>query len=356
MKLSLIIFLLLIIFNAIILDKALGMLSYKELKRRARGTGNNRAASIYRMAAYEKSLSVLLWLKGAGAAAILAVILVHSSILAAIIFLAVTAWAVRVWQPAANTNGWLWGWASFVAPLVAFVMNYLRTLLNQVGRLTRDTVPKNHNVYEKEDLTELLHDQAKQSENRIPEEDLKIAANALGFGDKGVSQIMTPLRKVKLVGDTEQVGPLLMDELHASGFSRFPVTAAGSDAARPEIIGTLYIRDLIHHTSSANVSQLMDKKVYYVNEAASLRDALNAFLKTHHHLFVVVNNFEEIVGVLSIEDVLEQILGKQIVDEFDKYDDLRAVAAKEAEKEHAKPHHIETVDEPAEIEPEEPEE
>jgi CBS domain containing-hemolysin-like protein len=132
-----------------------------------------------------------------------------------------------------------------------------------------------------------------------------------------------------------------MDELHATGFSRFPVAKAGTaGSAQPQIVGTLFLKDLVGYTGSGRVAGMMQSKVYYVNETQSLRDALAAFLKTHHHLFVVVNNFEEIVGVLSVEDVLEQILGSEIVDEFDKYDDLRAVAGLEAKAEQAEHEHV----------------
>jgi CBS domain containing-hemolysin-like protein len=48
----------------------------------------------------------------------------------------------------------------------------------------------------------------------------------------------------------------------------------------------------------------------------------------------VVNSFEEYVGIITMEDVLETMIGKLIVDEFDRYDDLRAVAARAAHKEH----------------------
>ena len=330
MKLALIIFLLVILLNAVILDKALSVLSPKELKRRARGH-DQRAHAIYKMSAYGKSLSLLLWTKGVAATAILFLVVFSSSWLMAFIFVAVLAWLVRVWQPV-STDSLVWTWAATVAPAVSKVMSYLQPILIRLERLVRSS-PSGNAVYEEEDLVELLEAQAKKPENRIPEEDLKIAAGALVFGSRSVSSTMTPLRKVRLVNENEQVGPLLMDELHESGFSRFPVIRDGGDKNSPEIIGTLYIKDLIAHGGSAHVRELMDKKVYYANEAASLRDALDAFLKTHHHLFVVVNNFEEIVGVLSIEDVLEQIIGKPIIDEFDKYDDLRAVAAHEAEKE-----------------------
>ncbi len=61
----------------------------------------------------------------------------------------------------------------------------------------------------------------------------------------------------------------------------------------------------------------------------------------------MVNGFEEIVGIITIEDVLEQVLGRQIVDEFDKYENLREVAALEATKE-AKTHkHVAEEPEPS---------
>jgi CBS domain containing-hemolysin-like protein len=209
-------------------------------------------------------------------------------------------------------------------------MSYLQPILSRLEAVARPA-DRPEDVYEKEDLQEFINRQNTRPDNRIPESDLKMAFNALTFGDKKIGDIMTPLRKVRMVAENEQVGPLLMDELHSTGFSRFPVTGAGDKA---NIIGTLYIKDLLEKNDRATVSQLMDKKVYFVNETQNLREALNAFLKTHHHLFIVVNSFEETVGVVSIEDVLEQILGQEIVDEFDHYDDLRAVAAKEAAAEH----------------------
>jgi len=123
-----------------------------------------------------------------------------------------------------------------------------------------------------------------------------------------------------------------MDELHASGHSRFPVYQDKPD----NVIGLLYARDLINAHASGQVRNLMKKRVLYIHEDQTLSQALQAFLKTHHHLFIVVNSFEEKVGVVTLEDIVEQIIGKPVVDEFDKYDDLRAVAAHSAKIEHQK--------------------
>lgn len=67
-------------------------------------------------------------------------------------------------------------------------------------------------------------------------------------------------------------------------------------------------------------------EVFYIHGQKSLTRALHGFLKTRHHLFVVVNEYRETVGLLSLEDVIEALIGATIVDEFDAFDDLRAVA------------------------------
>jgi CBS domain containing-hemolysin-like protein len=337
MKLLLELLLLIIVANAIVLDKALATLSPKELKRRARIAGDPKARAIYGVAAYGGSLHMLLWLKGSLAAGLLFVMLAGRSWVLALIFILAAAWAVRVWRPASASDSWVWSWAAFTAPMVAKAMSYLQPLFGRLQTfLPKSEAAATAGVYEKEDLQEFLISQSRHPENRIAARDLEIAASALTFGDKNVGSVMTPLRKVRVVGEDEQAGPHLMDELHSSGFSRFPVTKEGKSETTPQITGTLYLKDLVGYTGQGKVRELMDKKVYFVNETQSLRSALDAFLKTHHHLFIVVNNFEEVVGVVTIEDVLEQIIGKEIVDEFDKYDDLRAVAAQDAEKEHSK--------------------
>ena len=120
-----------------------------------------------------------------------------------------------------------------------------------------------------------------------------------------------------------------MDTLHKSGHSRFPVY----DGKKDNIVGTLYMRDLVNAKEGGTIKSVMKHDVGYVHEEQNLYDALQAVIKTHHHLLVVVNSFEEYVGIITLEDILEQVVGKLIVDEFDQYNDLRAVAARAAEAE-----------------------
>ena len=67
-------------------------------------------------------------------------------------------------------------------------------------------------------------------------------------------------------------------------------------------------------------------QVYAVHAHSKLDEILNAFIKTKHHLFVVLDEYDTLVGLITVEDVIEEIVGVEIVDEFDVYTDLQAVA------------------------------
>ena len=146
---------------------------------------------------------------------------------------------------------------------------------------------------------------------------------ALRYQDILVRDIMTPRSVLTTVEEGDTIGPLLLDRLHKSGHSRFPVIREDLD----HVVGILYMHELVPLNPKAKkVSDAMSRKVFYVHQDKALDHVLQAFLRTKHHLFMVVNEFEEVMGVVSIEDVLETIIGRKIVDEFDQYEDLRAVA------------------------------
>jgi CBS domain containing-hemolysin-like protein len=153
----------------------------------------------------------------------------------------------------------------------------------------------------------------------------KLLLHGLEFGERQVSEIMTPRGVIDSISKKELLGPLVLDGLHKTGHSRFPVTDGDID----HVVGVLHIQDLFvldAKQRSATVEKAMEPRVFYIREDQTLEKALAAFLRTRHHLFVVVNEFRETVGLLSLEDVIEALLGRRIMDEFDMHEDLRAVA------------------------------
>jgi CBS domain containing-hemolysin-like protein len=176
------------------------------------------------------------------------------------------------------------------------------------------------------DSREELHYLVQHSGGLITEDEKKLITHGLSFDTRTVSEILTPRSVIDTIDKKELLGPLVLDDLHKTGHSRFPVIDGDTD----HIIGILHIHDLLTLDSkrSTTAEKAMEARVFYIREDQTLAHALAAFLRTRHHLFIVVNEFRETVGVLSLEDVMEALLGRKIIDEFDAHEDLRAVAAR----------------------------
>lgn len=177
-----------------------------------------------------------------------------------------------------------------------------------------------------------LEDLVNHSHNVLTADEKSLILSSLQFETKTVESIMTPKSVVDTIPQHEILGPLVLDDLHKTGHSRFPVINGDID----HVVGVLHLRDVLtidsHGKQTARVESAMQKKVFYIREDHTLPQALAAFLRTRHHLFIVINEFRETVGILTLEDTLEALLGRKIVDEFDAHDDMRAVAERQAAK------------------------
>lgn len=306
--------------------------SLTELKRRAR-EGDQESKALYQAAAYGGSLGAVLWfLAGISSGVFFWSLSNNLSGLLVVVVGAIFVWTLLVWLPTVRetrVSVWL---AINLAPALAWVLGYIHSFIERIVRIFSSHWPTLHHtgLYDIEDLLGLLAEQHEQPDNRIGKLELGIAHHALTFGSRLVREVMVPRRAIKMVSAEDSLGPVLMTELHDSGHSRFPVYEGKKD----NIVGTLFLRDLVKAKTGGLIKNIMRPEVYYVHEEQPLTEALQAILKTHRHMFIVVNSFEEYVGIITIEDILEQIVGKPIVDEFDEYEDLRAVAAKAAKKDH----------------------
>jgi CBS domain containing-hemolysin-like protein len=241
-------------------------------------------------------------------------------------------WFGFLWLPARDVTKYGTWFAVKLAPIIGALLEYIHPLVNKLGKYFEKHRPLSIHtgLYEKEDLIDLIDKQKIQVENRIDKAELDMVKQVLSFGDKKVADYLIPRRLVASISMDDSVGPILMGEVHKSGHSRFPVYEGSKD----NIVGLLYMRDIMGQKEGGEVKKLIRKDVVYIHEEQTLYDVLQAAVKVRQHLFIVVNSFEEYVGIISVEDVLEQIIGMNIVDEFDQYEDLRAVAAKMAESEH----------------------
>jgi CBS domain containing-hemolysin-like protein len=300
----------------------------QELKRRSR-RGDGAAHVLYQVARHGLTADIFLLLLTIGAsAASFVAIADQGNWLWSTIFIGLMMWLLFVYLPKKQTALGK-KLAIKTSPYLAHILVRIRPLSNKVARLFKKNTDTAQTVlYEKEDLIELLKKQKTTAHNRIETTELDLAIHALQFGEKLVQDYMTPRRVVHFVHAEEPIGPILLNELHDSGFSRFPVRKE-----EDQIVGTLYLKDLVEKRAQGIVSNVMSPDVFYVRGEAPLEQVFAAFLRTKHHLFMVVNEFEEIIGIITIEDVLEQALGRKIVDEFDQYADMRSVARNQARAE-----------------------
>ena len=214
--------------------------------------------------------------------------------------------------------------AKLSRPLLALA-HILKFITLPLGRIFDRFIEEQPVTLTRDELTHMLT-AVSSADTDLSSDELRIVKHALSFGDKTVHDIMTPRSVIASVKEDDVLSPLLLDELHKSGHSRFPVLSADNQ----EAVGILYVKDLLHLREHTSVGSVMHKPVHFVNENRELDHVLQAFLRTKQHIFLVVNSFAEITGLITIEDVVEQVLGKPIIDEFDKYDSMRDVAEAKA--------------------------
>lgn len=163
-----------------------------------------------------------------------------------------------------------------------------------------------------------------ESSGVLSDNEKTLISSSLEFSSRLVQSVMTPRSMIDYIRKNEFLGPLTLDDLHKKGHSRLPVISSDID----HIVGILNIRNLLtlDIKKSTTAEKAMDSKVYYIRQDQTLEEALAAFLRTKHHLFIVINEFRETVGLLALEDTIEALIGRKINDEFDTHDDLRLVA------------------------------
>lgn len=323
---------------AVSLQKTYWAVPVKELKRAAR-QGDPFATALFKASGYGYSLQVVLWgMVGMFAAGFFLAVANTFALWMAFPLSVLLVWLSFYWVPSGQVTGVGRRVAVWLAPAFAWVLSYAHPVIDWLVAFVQRHRPVHIHtgLYEEADLIDLLEVQRQLPDNRIDETSLAMAERAIQFGSRIVRDALTPRRVVKSVRATDAIGPVLVDELHKSGFSRFPVHTDDSN----KIVGILHLRDVRSGRASGHVADVMHASdVIYIHEEQPLSQALHAMLRLRRHLMIVVNSFEEYVGVITLEDVIEQVVGKPIVDEFDAYDDMRTAAAALAAKDHAK--HIE---------------
>ncbi|MCH7830782.1 MAG: CBS domain-containing protein [Proteobacteria bacterium] len=155
-----------------------------------------------------------------------------------------------------------------------------------------------------------------QTEVDLDAEEKSMLAGVLEVSETQVREVMVP-RSQMIVIEIEQEFDEMLSLIVASGHSRFPVIGADRD----EVLGILLAKDLLRYFGRDEARQLTIQKLLrpaaVIPESKRLNALLKEFRASHNHMAIVVDEYGGVAGLLTIEDVLEEIVG-EIDDEHDQ--------------------------------------
>jgi len=149
--------------------------------------------------------------------------------------------------------------------------------------------------------------------NLLDADALSIAEGALTVSEMQVRDIMIPRAQMDMIDIHEPVEKF-MPQVIGSAHSRFPVI----DQNRDDVIGVLLAKDLLRHYAGEepfNVREML-RPAIFVPESKRLNVLLREFRASRNHMAIVIDEYSGVAGLVTIEDVLEQIVG-DIEDEYD---------------------------------------
>ncbi|MCX4259758.1 MAG: gliding motility-associated protein GldE [Muribaculaceae bacterium] len=204
-------------------------------------------------------------------------------------------------------------WAHMASPVLLALVKLLyapASLLVRSSSIVHKVVEKKPQNISADELSQALEltDVEKRDDKRMLQEILK-------FGDTTASEIMTPrvdITDIEISSDFSRV----MEVVNESGYARIPVFEGTQDNIR----GVLYSRDLLPYVESRPDDfrwQNLLRQAYFVPESRMIDDLLEDFRRRKVHMAIVVDEFGGTQGVVTLEDVLEEIVG-DINDEYDE--------------------------------------
>ncbi|MEL6410677.1 MAG: HlyC/CorC family transporter [Pseudomonadota bacterium] len=220
--------------------------------------------------------------------------------------------------------------ASRTAPIIRHVVRLFAPVVSAVRFLVRGilslfgvkTDPDTHILAVKEEIAGALY--LGQSEGVVEKEDRDRILGALDLGERAVEEIMLHRSQIEMI-DAASDPQEILNQCLKSTHTRLPVFRDDPD----NIIGVVHAKDLLRAmyrlvTDDGDLREAIKHfdvisvamKPYFVPETTTLDDQMRQFLRRHTHFALVIDEYGDLQGLITLEDILEEIVG-EITDEFD---------------------------------------
>lgn len=211
----------------------------------------------------------------------------------------------------ANRNAFKF--ASLMAHPIMFLNSFLSFLSLPLLKLTNvveKKLSRKHNDFSVENLSQALE---LTSSGATTKEEKKILQGIVDFGNTETSHVMCPRMDIFAIADDEEFQSVI-EKIIKKGHSRIPVFKENID----NILGVLYMKDLIPHINKKTYNwNKIIREPFFVPENKKLDDLLKEFQEMKNHLAIVVDEYGGTSGLITLEDIIEEIVG-DISDEFDQ--------------------------------------
>ena len=184
------------------------------------------------------------------------------------------------------------------------------SILMRSGALAGKVVQKENHVLSVDDLEQALE----LTDKAEIKDEQSMLQGIIRFGDETVKEIMTSRQDIVAIDDSSTFSEVLQCIVE-NNYSRIPVYHDTSDNIR----GILYIKDLLPHLSKTDDFnwKALARKAYFVPETKKIDDLMREFQSKKVHIAIVVDEFGGTSGIVTLEDILEEIVG-EINDEYDE--------------------------------------
>lgn len=175
-------------------------------------------------------------------------------------------------------------------------------------------------VYSRNELMEIISEHGESEHSELDADEERIVHGALKFSHLHVREVMTEAEKVVSFDENQRLNHDFFTKVQEFGYSRLPIY--GGEKAN--IVGILYVKDLITEDENIMIKQTeeaFDRNFIVVRPGELLDAVLARMLKRRQHLAIVRSRNDQFLGVISLEDIIEEIIQQEIVDEDDEDQD-----------------------------------
>ena len=163
-----------------------------------------------------------------------------------------------------------------------------------------------------------------EDEGVLDEQESDIIENILKLDDIKVHDILTPRSVVFALDGNRTIEDIVKNEPDIFKYSRIPVYEGNIE----NVTGMILTKQLFAQALKDNSVELktIQKDIYRINEQVPVSWALDLFIEKKEHMFLVLDKYDQVEGIVTLEDCVETILGVEIVDESDVHVDMRELA------------------------------